>query len=260
MVTYQPLGADLIESKNEEAIAADVLLRGGAGQLQILIERTDLVDTDEIQKTVDRLRDKISKRGQTIGFKTYKRGLLPGQLLPVKLSAYGLDGETFVIDTVEIQDEDKTRMVYNVSAYRAERIRNSIDFFQSLAGGGVPGGGFGGGALYDIIAIVPGTLQTGVDIATHYPVRTPGTLVEWSATSKTSPSAQVKMTVRRNNVPIFAAADVPTIPAGQSPFLAASGSKFISTEQALAFGDIITADCLAAGGARGVTLKLKVRT
>jgi hypothetical protein len=63
--------------------------------------------------------------------------------------------------------------------------------------------------------------------------------------------------VRVENVAIFAADKRPTVPAGQNPMIEVIGSEIAFP--VLKVGDMLTGDSIAAGGARGGTLGLKVR-
>lgn len=258
-IVYRALFSDIIGAVNYDEIAWYANITGSpSGKIQMLIERTELTDAGVITQTVERLRDKISQKGREIRFQTYTPGLLPGQLLTVDLAAHSLIDEEFVVDSVEIRDEDKTRLVYTVTGYGAERIRNAVDFFQALARGGTGGGNATLGVLgdsYDITVILLAP-EVGDDIATHLPINTRGRAADWRLTAVVAPGgAPLRMRVKQNGADSLFDGEDAVLPAGQQKATGTNMAEGID----LVPGDYISADVISTGGAERVTLRVRVR-
>lgn len=144
-VRYRPLFADVIGAVNDAEVADYANASGLQGKIQIIQEQTDLTDAGTIQLTVERIRDRVSKKGLQITFDTDLWGLMPGQVIYVTLNSHNLGNVPFVVDQVDVSDLDGVRLRYHVRAYGGERIRNAVDFFKGITSGG--GAGFAGAAL-----------------------------------------------------------------------------------------------------------------
>jgi hypothetical protein len=132
-VTYKGLFPLLVVSEDTEAIAERVLIEGGTGIYENIINESK-VDKKQIALDIanGKLR-KYTKIERELTYQTTLNGLFAGQLQTINLPKYNITDGEFLIDRVTISDLDGNgTFLYDVHAVDGEVFGGWTNFFKEL--------------------------------------------------------------------------------------------------------------------------------
>lgn len=131
-ITYQGLYPIVVKASDDNEIAERAAIEGTSGIYEAITTDSDI---DDYELAMDKVFNLLRQKGliqDVVPFETDVPGLLAGQLIPIQVSKYGLDGE-YLIDKITGNDVDGKFMRWTGTALSGERIGGWVEFFRSLA-------------------------------------------------------------------------------------------------------------------------------
>ena len=134
-ITYQGEFDIVILTESPQEIAERQSIEGsGTGYVENVFEDSNNNSRQAAFETANSKLNKYSIVGNRLRFKTYRKGLQPGQILTVSLPEYGLQSAELLIDKVKVGTEESGKLIYyDIQAVKGPTYGNWTKMFYQMA-------------------------------------------------------------------------------------------------------------------------------
>lgn len=131
-IEYKGLYPIIVVAEDQQEVQDMQQRTGDTGLYENLVENQNIDDSDVALEFANSKLRKYARINKKVTFETIKKGLQPGQLLPISLPEYRLNDE-FLIRSVEAKPFNDDFIVYAIEAVDGEDVGGWGNFFKWLA-------------------------------------------------------------------------------------------------------------------------------